>query len=43
MKSFGQISGYNDIFIPAMRRLSPAYVFHLSIYYTYQEVRLINY
>lgn len=25
MKSFGKTSGYNDIFIPAMRRLSPAY------------------
>lgn len=25
MKSFGETSGYNDIFIPAMRRLSPAY------------------
>ena len=25
MKSFGKTSGYNDIFIPAMRRLSPSY------------------
>jgi DNA-binding transcriptional MerR regulator len=25
MKSFGKLSGYNDIFIPAMRRLSPLY------------------
>lgn len=25
MKSFGQTSGYNDIFIPAMRKLSPSY------------------
>lgn len=25
MKSFGKVSGYNDIFIPAMRRLSPSY------------------
>jgi len=25
MKSFGETSGYNDIFIPAMRRLSPSY------------------
>lgn len=25
MKSFGKLSGYNDIFIPAMRRLSPSY------------------
>lgn len=25
MKSFGEASGYNDIFIPAMRRLSPSY------------------
>jgi len=25
MKSFGQSGGYNDIFIPAMRKLSPSY------------------
>ncbi|MBZ2175527.1 MerR family transcriptional regulator [Schnuerera sp. xch1] len=25
MKSFGKTSGYNDVFIPAMRRLSPSY------------------
>lgn len=25
IKSFGETSGYNDIFIPAMRRLSPSY------------------
>lgn len=25
MESFGKASGYNDIFIPAMRRLSPSY------------------
>ncbi len=25
MKSFGETSGYNDIFIPAMRNLSPSY------------------
>lgn len=25
MKSFGNTSGYNDVFIPAMRRLSPTY------------------
>lgn len=25
MKSFGETSGYNDIFIPAMRKLSPSY------------------
>ncbi|WP_415918179.1 hypothetical protein [Xylanivirga thermophila] len=25
MKSFGKVSGYNDIFIPAMRRLSLSY------------------
>lgn len=25
MKAFGETSGYNDVFIPAMRRLSPSY------------------
>lgn len=25
MRSFGKTSGYNDIFIPAMRRVSPTY------------------